>query len=573
MAFDSALFLTSPTYGYPLTKEAATKLGLDASKWEQEIITAFHEQHPYLGDAEVRIHIHRTDPDSGTLVGQIIVDEKAAVPVIVDKYKIQPFDLFMFEGKVRPLTKEALLDVIQPTTFGKTMEPGMGETSDVSLFNMVQPPFAGKYSFAETLEFTLDEYEKALSQLGAKGLEYALKNCTPFAKVAGVYAVRGMTAEEAERHAEKAPASYRIEEVSYDPFLPIEKAGTYEVIVGGVTKTAGLVFDKVVDLRTAHETGEKMFCSFEGKIALASDFGGRPVAEPGESLDDPLGGYGFFWAAEDGLVATRPMHILHVGTQQNGDEPACSFLKVADAYGGTPLTIYPSSEHGGALVNGSEIFLGKEWHWKKCSPDFLKVADAVTANAIVWPDCAEIRHQEGIWSLHGLDLPEIAPDGETLDRFLAKVGFYMDKNALLALMEKAEKNGSAFFHATVDAEPLKKTAAVTIPPINLIREATAVRPVAEAWFLKTALAVNEEEAADTVDSLLGLNFITPDNTMLFVERIDDLDEAMGVLSKMLLAARMGMSIDQGPIRTALFSLDKVIRQLQHLRSMATSEED
>lgn len=568
MAFDSALFLTRDTCGYAgLVKEAATKLGNDPAKWEQELISAFHEQHPFLKDTQLRINIHRSDPDSGTLVGQIVVAEKAAVPVIVDRSKIQPFDLYLHEGKIRPLTKEAFLDLLQPTSIGTVAPPGTGETSDVSIFNMTQPPFAGKYSFAESLEFTVDEYEKALQQLGPQGLEYALKACHPFSKVASHYAASAL-----EAHPAKTNEHYVVERFLVDPFVPINETGTYEVLVGGMKKVAGLVIDKLVNLRDGkEEITDKLFCSFDGKIALAEYMGGRPVEAPDVPFtDDPRKpGFGFFWMHKDGeLVATPPVRLLYCGLTEEG-----SFLKVADYHpeGGT-ITVRPSEQYNGLLIRDGEVFMGKDWNWKACSPELIKVADAGTANAAIWPECVEIRHTEGAWTLHGLEDTDIARDGETTENFIIKTAALLGVDETLSLMSEAETKGSVFFLAHLNTQKAVPNSG-DLKPVNLIKEAVFVTPLADAWMAKTALSVSPDEAETTVDTLLGLNFMTPENIQKFVDKSDVVEDAMGVLSKLLLASRLGMPVEASPVRTALFSLDNVMRQMQHLKSMTAGDEE
>ena len=49
-----------------------------------------------------------------------------------------------------------------------------------------------------------------------------------------------------------------------------------------------------------------------------------------------------------------------------------------------------------------------------------------------------------------------------------------------------------------------------------------------------------------------------------------LEEARDVLAKTLLSARLGMQMEQGPVKTALFSIDNVIRQLRYLRDYAST---
>jgi hypothetical protein len=69
-----------------------------------------------------------------------------------------------------------------------------------------------------------------------------------------------------------------------------------------------------------------------------------------------------------------------------------------------------------------------------------------------------------------------------------------------------------------------------------------------------------------VDSILGLNFINDANIYKFLDHTDELEEASAVLAKLLLASKMGFQVETAPLKTALFALDNVIRQMKQLRS-------
>lgn len=572
MAFESSsLFLTQDVLGYPkeMVKTAGTKLGRDPSKWEQEIVSAFHEQHPYVQDIKMRVHINRSDDESGTLLGQIVLDEKAAVPIIVDKFQLQPFDLFLHEDKLRPLTKQALLDVVQGTGLGKPVDPGIGEISDVSIYNVTQPPFAGKYSFASSLTFSLDEYEKALNTLGPAGLEYALQTNSAFNKAASVYAASAGQKKEAS----VKTLAYSVEPLEFEAFENVNGSGIYDVLAGGMQKTAGFVFANVVSLTENRTLDEKLFCSPEGKIALAADIGGRLHGsfDLSDWTSDPTEpGIGFFWGIPGKeALATAPLRIHYSGTDASGR----GFIKAAElSPHGKVLTIYPSSDYAphALHVTGDEVFLGGGWRWKACN-ETVKVAEAWVANRASWPACNEIRHADGRWTLHGLDFPEFIREGDSTAGFFDKLAARFGEESTLSLMKEAEETGFSFFRASRPETPaVKATVDWEVP--NLVREAAFIRPV-KGEFCKLAVDVEESEATNTVDAVLGLNFLNDENLIKFVEGIDTLDDALGILSKLLLASRMGLSIEESPIRTALFSLDDVIRQLRQLKSTLYSDED
>ena len=50
-----------------------------------------------------------------------------------------------------------------------------------------------------------------------------------------------------------------------------------------------------------------------------------------------------------------------------------------------------------------------------------------------------------------------------------------------------------------------------------------------------------------------------------LDSVDDLEIARAVLSRVLLAGRMGLDVDVSTLRTAVFALDAVIKDLRRVR--------
>jgi hypothetical protein len=72
---------------------------------------------------------------------------------------------------------------------------------------------------------------------------------------------------------------------------------------------------------------------------------------------------------------------------------------------------------------------------------------------------------------------------------------------------------------------------------------------------------------ETLDAILSLEFITPQNLQYFVDSIDDLDETTSRLAAMLVAVRLGMPhVPEEPVRQALEGLTKIVNRLRILKS-------
>ena len=147
LPFTNEPLFVDPT-PYVGTKVAAVTLNRDGGEWEEQIIKSLHEEHPYIAERDVQIHITKEDAENGVGVGSIHVDGKLAIPLIIDKFKLAPLDIVWEDGKLRPLTRTTFERKLLSTAAGKPIAPGQGEMTDVSMYSRAQPPFDGKYTYA-----------------------------------------------------------------------------------------------------------------------------------------------------------------------------------------------------------------------------------------------------------------------------------------------------------------------------------------------------------------------------------------------------------------------------------------
>ena len=570
MASENALFLTEEALG-EVEKVAITKVSRDPNKWEKEILDALHEQNPFLQDYDIRFHLNKSDPEAGMGVGQIVIDEKIAVPIIIDDLKLQPLDLFWHEGKLQPLSKDTLEKAVQATALGKPIEPGTGEVSDVSLYGATRVPFSGKYSFAESLVFTETQLNEALAVLGKEGVDYALRTNGSFMDAVSKYASAKpvMQKEATVKLASAKP-------VDFIPFSEITEPGFYDVLFDGIRKVSAVALDKVVDWDGEIVPRKIAIYGVDGSFAVSEKVAGikKEAGAELQSNEPALEDVGFFWAViGDSGVATLPGRIMYKGANEDG----VPFIKVAELSTGKEQTVFVSDEYEGFHSNDGTIFLDSNWNWATIGKT-AKVSDPTRANENEWPPhTVEVRSRGSLFSIHGLDVSGVSKEGETVEPFFNAVSKMLDPDDLLSLMGTAEKKGSAFAEIPVgfswDDEPEPNKYAGLLPsfnlkPVNLVKEAAHLRP-SKVEFYKYAQEVTDHDLENTVDTLLGLNFITEENVGKFIEKISMLEDTRDVLAKTLLSARLGLQVEQGPVKTALFSLDNVIRQLRYLRDYAS----
>jgi len=152
------------------TKVADVRLPYDGTKWQEEIIGALHEQHPYLPNTQLQLSMNVRNVKQGYAIGNLNVSDRVRIPVIIDQFLLKPFDMFLKDGQLHPLNKSTLLAALEARNFGTATPPGQGESSDVFLTNS-RPPYDGKYTFASAQDkhAFLGMFNKRKDQAGAGG--------------------------------------------------------------------------------------------------------------------------------------------------------------------------------------------------------------------------------------------------------------------------------------------------------------------------------------------------------------------------------------------------------------------
>lgn len=80
--------------------------------------------------------------------------------------------------------------------------------------------------------------------------------------------------------------------------------------------------------------------------------------------------------------------------------------------------------------------------------------------------------------------------------------------------------------------------------------------------IKEALEIDD---IATVDKVLGLNFLRPENVAMFVDYLPDLEKAVSQLADLLLAVRVGMRpLSEDAVRKAMFALEDTVQGLKTL---------
>ncbi|RKX67357.1 MAG: hypothetical protein DRP42_00735 [Tenericutes bacterium] len=118
----------------------------------------------------------------------------------------------------------------------------------------------------------------------------------------------------------------------------------------------------------------------------------------------------------------------------------------------------------------------------------------------------------------------------------------------------------------LDTESVTKTASADL---ELEAELRAIRP-SFASLVKVAAML---EDAESIDMVLSLGFVNPENVSKFVAAAPMLEQTIGLLAKLLLSARIGMEdLNEDAIKQAMAHLQRTLMGVRKLGMLSTSQE-
>lgn len=556
---------------YETTKLAATTLSRDGEKWEQDILQTLHKEHPYIAEHDIQVQMSKTDPENGVGVGAIRLDDRVVIPIIIDKFRLAPLDLYWFQNELHPLTRASFEAVMQNTDVGTPVDPGQGEAVDSSLYGRTQPPFDGKYTYAALASVAGPErLAEALSaSFRPDGLRYELRANPLFSSV-----VKEALTRPVEKTAAAPAAKPRLTVKTAKSFQPVKTAGVYEIAAGGRLFPA-VVFDRVLSLggdRPLTKVAMAVELGPEARYALWSDgavVGGRELdAERDLPKDAPRSGDRgvFYKIAADGFVCTDPLTI---------DCRLDHGWAASDAFG-RAFKLRKTAGVRQPIVVDDHVTLPTTWRWMKLGAALTPMTPTAASELTTPRDggAFSVLHHGGRFSVRGL--PGFAGDGDDHEKTASALAERFDERDVAAALSVARTSGAVHLCFRTEHTPTTKTASryARYAAPRLCKEAAFVRTAPEFAFLPgmKVAAVDDNQAKTTVDALLGLGFITPENMPRFLDKLPQLEDARRVVAKLLLASRIGLDVDSRPLRTAMFALDAVTRDLRELQNAAEVQE-
>lgn len=589
------------------TKVADVRLPYDGNKWQEEIIGALHEQHPYLPDTQLQLSLNVRNVKEGYAIGNLNVSDRVRIPVVVDQFMLKPFDIFMKDGQLQPLLKTTLLSALEARNFGTATPPGQGESSDIFLTNS-RPPFDGKYTFASWTEGTPEKVEKALSNVfGADGVEYfkagdpAVKAVLEGARKGDYSKMKGTgTVKALETNAQRKiakTAAVKLEDRPMDALT----AGVVKVADAGGTMVDGLLFDRVYDLTfggahdaalfaasdlTGYDLNRQFYGSQTAKLAaFASVF--SKLADPA-----PLVGETglWFWTEQGKLACTSLTKIRD--SLASGD----TFF-VGGPTQAVHRTIHKTASLAIAVMEGEDVYIPATARWM---PVMQKRAMYGRPTPSFTRDYVFVQESHGNVKIavYKDNMRTDLQDAITLSQAAKYLGNYFEPESVESTLSAARVAGSVKIAAhpgmfirevpvnvntKAAVERIRGNAKIATQALFAIKDTDVSRLASydttelakvdpfSAAVIKAAAAIDEDDRTKSVDSVLGLNIINDQNTQKFLDGIDGLDRCKQFCMKLLLASRLGLNVDADAARTAAFALEDIIQDLEQLRHANVSQ--
>lgn len=554
------LFYERPAF----VKTAGAKLGDNPKEWESEILDVLHREHPYLVDSRVNIKMKKIDPESGSGIGSISLDDKISIPVVIESYRMKPLDVFFSGKEILPLTRERIEQALKTMSLGKPVSPAKGEATDSSLTNMTTAPYDGKYTFANSLSITESQFAHAINgAFTESGFVFDLANNELWKDALSSYLNNAQTQEKVAASKPK----YSLTEVKPFNHDISKEAGIYNVPTSKGDKVGVLV---PVTEKLASTSERWLFVSLtDGSYAPLDrpEVPYKPVEHLKIASHDIADGRGVFLNHSGGkLQATDIFEVLcKIGSDK---------VLLRDQYGRKFNLVKTAAvsriEVGGGVVAVPEtaVFLPTN---NRVEITHTKVANRLEdgVNTITVSKRGSRMHfsSPNDWEFESV----LSKEGSYPDEVIELLSPYFDDQSISQLVMIEEGKSKTFNVLTEQIEKIAKTLDLDVPTLT-DQQLSAINHVAAMIDRDTIeiIKVAEGSARQTVDSLLGLNFLNKQNLHRFMDNMDKVGEARQVVGQLLMASRLGLDVDDAPLRTAFFALDDVEQDLQQLYNVTTA---
>ncbi len=343
-----------------------------------------------------------------------------------------------------------------------------------------------------------------------------------------------------------------------------EEFGQYKVRTVDGKELAGWVFPSVMDF-----DGTQLLTSVfsnGSESAVQDAIAGNLISKSSALIDEDPKGFGMFYLSRQGsVVGLVPVSIKGRLEDPEGNE---GFL-VETMLGEEIKVTLAHGLVGPQQLEDTHYAIPADVGWLPLRSNVVlhKDADGFTKTASVIPPEleAEILYDGASYSVRGRGVEKIASAG-------INHTFVGPDQAMFVLAIMGHEPAEAMRKlAHVGVHRSLRTWSRPLTTLNTVQNrarekvASRLRMPPKNFLLKTAALVRDPTC---VDHVLSLGFLNPENVDVFVSSIPELEATLSRLSEMLIAARVGLSVDKDALEHGVKHIDTVVGDLKEMSQQA-----
>lgn len=606
-----------------------TELSDNAEQWQTEVASELFRQAPYVSNYATDIVLDKVDAERGYGYGKATLKNKydmpqpekdpraINIPIIIRDKMLKPFDMYTYENKSYPLSEQRIsralfnpqpLELSDRRPTDKMLTYQMYPPTRSHVNSVVSNAGFGKYasSLLKEIAPTIDKKTKiAFLQKIASDLplQQAYMDNAAFRN-----AVNTIAEDYPEEQEQIDPTCIQLKKVShntfvvklanidaYDPVetemdihqvadhfigdkaykmapgqtltgstvnaLPIQAPtnfsivkdpGTYQVRDNQGRDTYGAVLPMINF--NGQPTGESLFVGPESH-SIQEKIAGRKIANEMALPESLPSGYGVFHDPQEGTV-TEPVNINFVS-----DAYPPSYQGTTRAGGRISIQQNPHTQKIAHVIN-NRYMIPERMKWTPLPQNEVNLSETSKDNVADYKNLnstIELRSTGDEYSISGRPVEKVANT-----QFLSRD----DAEFLLGAMGIGPEK-----LAEVDKKKYIKIAgARTIRPYyEAVKERQKIAEKSNSKFPQGLRRDLTKEAAvltdeDTVDKVLSLGFLNPDNIKNFAGYLPELEKTTNKLADLLFASRCGLTtVPEEAVESAMRNTDQILSGLRNLQ--------
>lgn len=355
---------------------------------------------------------------------------------------------------------------------------------------------------------------------------------------------------------------YAEDEAVTTPAL-ITSPGAYRVTDTSGQQHVGYVIPALMDM---HGSEVHLSLFTNGSVyAVQSEIYGVPAGNI-DLPSSPISQHGlFFVVGGSGIRATMPMELQ--ASVAIGNQPR-TYNGVA--FGGFPIQVSVQDKLVDMLsVDDTKVLIPSTWKW-------LPLDDATSVVLVNNEEAESLHPEEKLSHVNVIsDGISFSMDGVPLLKMAAEHKGFLDVDDAMFLLAGLGVNMRYGAQKLAEAVALRRPATVKVARViehkkDLFKKAfeKAAGVIETVGKFKQPLLVKEAASfpdPQTVDTVLSLGFINPENIMTFVSYLPDLEDVQEKLCELLFGVRVGLSnVPQTAVERAVRSTEEVIEGLKIL---------